>query len=229
MELASWVGVQARLMMHGDVQDCAFDLPEKPRETERAQAETRDASQAPFGSLGDAERDVNRGVRRQRRWLAPQWVGELRDRAHEQVPIPHQRQEQPQQRHDQRQVHVGQYVSPPQSCTRRLLAQVHATHSATMYSVADLAGGEHGHLVACTLCGGYAAKKMGLLCRPCTAPELQRGLAQQVRRIAVGRHPNCRAPADWRIAPLPELQEELMLPPTELEGDEQKELLTIYI
>eukprot|EP00971_Amphidinium_carterae_P176694 3503418-Amphidinium_carterae.1 len=84
MELASWLGVQARLMMHGDVQDCAFDLPEKPREAERVQAETRDASQASVGSIGLAERDVHRGVRRQRRWLAPQWVRALRDRAHEQ-------------------------------------------------------------------------------------------------------------------------------------------------
>eukprot|EP00971_Amphidinium_carterae_P256308 5089250-Amphidinium_carterae.1 len=80
MELARWVGVQARLMMHGDVQDCAFDNLEQLREEGRAKAELRAESQASVERRGVAERDADRGVRRNRRWIAPQWVNALRDK-----------------------------------------------------------------------------------------------------------------------------------------------------
>eukprot|EP00971_Amphidinium_carterae_P037608 739352-Amphidinium_carterae.1 len=69
------------------------------------------------------------------------------------------------------------------------------------------------------------AKRIGSLAQQCDQAEVKpRGLAQQTRRMALGRHPTCRVPMDWRLELVDAATVEVQLPAADGE-----ELLRIMI
>eukprot|EP00971_Amphidinium_carterae_P327246 6458474-Amphidinium_carterae.1 len=205
MALAKWVGVQASLSIHGTVKDCEMVLPEGGQPQD------------------DTQQEHAKGSKTFKVWRAPIWLRELSDKAALQIPLCMGLIERPvaQLRHGRQH---GVLTPSSLLAASSLLKAVHPSHDAALYAVADGAEMDQGYLVACATCGRYAAKRLGSLAQQCDHTVKPRGLAQQARRMALGRHPNIRAPMDWRLELVDAATVEAQLPAAEGE-----ELLTIMI
>eukprot|EP00971_Amphidinium_carterae_P328398 6460252-Amphidinium_carterae.1 len=202
MAVATWVGRQARALIQGEVKDCD-DLPLD-------------------GAIRSPEVQAPAG---RRRWVPPEWFKPLLDRALAESPLILQRRRSSQRLRPQRTRGLEPQYGPNSARAKNLRARAHASHDfnhLAWYQVLGDDGIDHGHLIACRVCGSYAATKIGGLAEQCIALEstVSRGLQQQRNRLHKGQHPNCRAHSALRVRLLePELENEF-----ELDGEVELEL-----
>eukprot|EP00971_Amphidinium_carterae_P162846 3228698-Amphidinium_carterae.1 len=71
----------------------------------------------------------------------------------------------------QRTTGLGPQYGPNSARAKHLLARAHPSHDVAWFQVLGEDASDHGHLIACRVCGCYAATKIGGLAEQCIALE----------------------------------------------------------